>query len=101
MAAHTWVARSDSPGMVHGETQLLPAEPSGTVPGCSGIRPAGQLGLVTSRGVRGGLAALPADEAIGLAYLGDGSPITGTQRWRLVFKAGELPPADAFWSLTL
>ena len=49
----------------------------------------------------GGLAALPADEAMGLAYVGDGAPITGTQRWRLVFKEGELPPADAFWSLSL
>ena len=49
----------------------------------------------------GRLAALPADETMYLTYVGDGSPIAGTQRWRLVFKAGELPPADAFWSLSL
>jgi hypothetical protein len=31
----------------------------------------------------------------------DGRPLSGTQRYRLRFPAGQLPPVGAFWSLTL
>ena len=30
----------------------------------------------------------------------DGKPLDGSQRYRLHFKAGELPPVNAFWSVT-
>jgi len=31
----------------------------------------------------------------------DGRPLTGTERYSLRFPAGELPPVDAFWSVTM
>ena len=30
-----------------------------------------------------------------------GQPLTGTRRYRIVFARGQMPPARAFWSLTL
>jgi hypothetical protein len=48
-----------------------------------------------------GLAALPRAEAIYLQHDGSGTPTVGAKHWRLHFAAGELPPVDAFWSLTL
>ena len=50
-----------------------------------------------------GLGALPPEEAIyPMAPLdADGRPLTGTSRYVLHFAKGELPPADAFWSLTM
>lgn len=32
---------------------------------------------------------------------GEGRPLTGTHDYRIRFAAGETPPADAFWSLTM
>lgn len=50
-----------------------------------------------------GLGALSADEAVyALAdYDEDGKPLDGTQRYELRFAAGMLPPAQAFWSVSL
>jgi hypothetical protein len=31
----------------------------------------------------------------------DGKPLTGTKRYKLTFPKGQLPPVDAFWSLTM
>jgi hypothetical protein len=50
-----------------------------------------------------GLGALPAEEA---AYAnaqkdGKGKPLGGRFRYRIHFDAGQTPPVDAFWSLTL
>lgn len=43
------------------------------------------------------------DEAMYPAYFrdGDGQPLNGSHRYVLRFKPGELPPANAFWSLTM
>lgn len=50
-----------------------------------------------------GLGALAADEAV--YAMGDfdaaRAPLHGRQRYRLRFEPGELPPVDAFWSVTL
>ena len=50
-----------------------------------------------------GLGALPPEEAIyPMAPLdGDGKPLTGASRYVLHFAKEDLPPADAFWSLTM
>lgn len=50
-----------------------------------------------------GLGALPPEEAIyPMAPLdGDRKPLTGASRYVLHFGKDELPPADAFWSLTM
>lgn len=50
-----------------------------------------------------GLGALPPEEAIyPMAPLdSDGKPLTGASSYVLHFAKDELPPADAFWSLTM
>ena len=50
-----------------------------------------------------GLGALPAREAIypRATHEADGTPLTGASRYVLHFDQAELPPADAFWSLTM
>lgn len=52
---------------------------------------------------RRGLGANPPEDAVYLnAYLdGAGQPLTGGKTYRLHFDKGNLPPAGAFWSLTL
>lgn len=50
-----------------------------------------------------GLGALPAEEAAYPSYARDsqGQPLTGKNNYHIHFEAGKLPPAQAFWSLTL
>ncbi|MFT3815539.1 MAG: DUF1254 domain-containing protein [Acidovorax sp.] len=50
-----------------------------------------------------GLGALPNDEAIYPRAMADsdGQPFTGEARYVLHFDQADLPPADAFWSLTM
>lgn len=50
-----------------------------------------------------GLGALATSEAIyGAGHFdADGRALTGTRRYTLRFAPGELPPAEAFWSVTL
>lgn len=49
-----------------------------------------------------GLAALPPAEATYLAAIPpEGRLFDGDGPWRLRFPAGQLPPVDAFWSLTM
>jgi hypothetical protein len=50
-----------------------------------------------------GLGALPPAEASypNTAVDASGEPLTGEHHYQLHFAAGEMPPADAFWSLTL
>lgn len=52
-----------------------------------------------------GLGALPDVEAVyyiaNSAAATPGVPLAGDKVYRLVFPAGQLPPTDAFWSLTL
>lgn len=50
-----------------------------------------------------GLGALATDEALYGAGHFDArqQPLTGEQRYRMRFEAASLPPADAFWSVTL
>ncbi|WP_246327223.1 DUF1254 domain-containing protein [Burkholderia guangdongensis] len=50
-----------------------------------------------------GLGALPPDEAVypSLVADGDNQPLTGASRYVLHFDAGQTPPVDAFWSLTM
>ncbi len=50
-----------------------------------------------------GLGALPNDEAIYPRPVtdADGNPYTGASRYVLHFDKAQLPPADAFWSLTM
>ena len=50
-----------------------------------------------------GLAALPPEDAVYLSCRqdGDGKPLDGTHRYGLHFSKNGLPPARAFWSVTL
>lgn len=50
-----------------------------------------------------GLGALSTDEALyGAGHFdAEAQPLDGARRYRLRFAAGELPPAEAFWSVTL
>jgi len=50
-----------------------------------------------------GLGANQADDAIYPLNVGDadGKPMTGDQKYVLRFEKGQLPPAGAFWSLTM
>jgi hypothetical protein len=50
-----------------------------------------------------GLGALPASEAIYYRAAADtsGKPLTGGSTYRLHLAAGQMPPADAFWSVTM
>lgn len=50
-----------------------------------------------------GLGALATDEAVYAAAHFDAQqqPLDGRQRYVMQFEAGELPPVDAFWSVTL
>ncbi len=50
-----------------------------------------------------GLGALPPEEAVyPMAVLGDdGKPLTGASNYVLHFEKDQIPPADAFWSLTM
>ncbi|WP_423460258.1 DUF1254 domain-containing protein [Ottowia sp. VDI28] len=50
-----------------------------------------------------GLGALPPTEALYPTALADaqGRPLHGSQRYQLRFAAGMLPPAGAFWSVTI
>ena len=52
---------------------------------------------------KGGLGAnLPQDAVYPTAITdGEGRPLEGAYRYTLRFEPGELPPADAFWSLTM
>ena len=68
--------------------------------------PLGRYG--TNYGLRAYVAhiGLGANEAIDAVYPGserdfDGAPLSGDVRYRLHFKAGEIPPVNGFWSLTL
>jgi len=63
----------------------------------------GQDYVTRARVAIGGLAALPAYEAL---YLSARDPaghrrFTGDGPWRIRFAPGQTPPADAFWSLTM
>jgi hypothetical protein len=51
----------------------------------------------------GGLGANLPEDALYPSTVADdqGSPLTGGRRYRLRFERGQLPPADAFWSLTV
>lgn len=47
-------------------------------------------------------ANLPADALYPTAYVdGNGNELRGEEKYVLYFKKGELPPANAFWSLTM
>ena len=47
-------------------------------------------------------ANLPEDAVYPTAFLdGDGKPLNGAQRYVLHFEKGQLPPANAFWSITM
>jgi hypothetical protein len=50
-----------------------------------------------------GLAALPPAEAMYLSTIADknGAPLHGANRYSLRFEKGGMPPAHAFWSITL
>lgn len=49
-----------------------------------------------------GLAALPRAETMYMRAVGeDGRGLDSAKSWRLTFQADELPPADAFWSLSM
>jgi hypothetical protein len=53
-------------------------------------------------GMAGLGANLPEDALYPTAFVdGRGEPLTGSRRYTLHFDAGELPPADAFWSITM
>lgn len=58
--------------------------------------------LTRARIAVGGLAALPVAEATYLGALSaEGGLFDGEGPWRLRFEPGQLPPVDAFWSLTM
>ena len=59
--------------------------------------------LIRARTAYLGLGALATTEAIYSAshYDTDLEPLNGQQRYVMRFEAGDLPPADAFWSVTL
>jgi hypothetical protein len=73
------------------------------------LYPEGHLGkfgddyLYRAQIALGGLAALEPVEATYLLCSGDadGRPLDGADRYRLHFEPGQLPPARAFWSLTM
>jgi hypothetical protein len=50
-----------------------------------------------------GMGALPPEESIYPIVFteADGTPLNGEQDYLLHFEAGELPPVDAFWSVTM
>jgi len=50
-----------------------------------------------------GLGALPPEEATYIAYNADAdkTPLNGNNNYVIHFEAGKLPPAKAFWSLTM
>jgi len=50
-----------------------------------------------------GLGALPPEEAVypSASTDGEGRPLTGAARYVLHFDKAQIPPADAFWSLTM
>lgn len=51
----------------------------------------------------GGLGANPPEDAVYpiLAVDSDGDPLLGERDYLMHFDAGQLPPADAFWSITM
>jgi hypothetical protein len=51
----------------------------------------------------GGLGAnLPEDAVYSVSFVdGDGKPLSGTNKYVLHFDKGKLPPANAFWSITM
>jgi hypothetical protein len=51
----------------------------------------------------GGLGANPAEDAVYPVLLtdADGDPTTGDRNYRIHFGADQLPPVDAFWSITM
>ncbi len=60
--------------------------------------------LIRAAAAHIGLYGNSADEALYPTFKTDstGQPLDGTQkRYRMVFKAGELPPVRAFWSITM
>jgi hypothetical protein len=62
----------------------------------------GQDYLFRARVAIGGLGALPRHEAMYMrAVAPSGRPRFGDGAWRLNFPPGQLPPVDAFWSLTM
>jgi hypothetical protein len=47
-------------------------------------------------------ANLPADATYPMAYVdGEGKPLTGQNRYVLHFDKGQMPPVNAFWSITM
>jgi hypothetical protein len=50
-----------------------------------------------------GLGALAPEDAVyaGLVHDAEGQPLDGARRYRLHFAPDRLPPADAFWSITM
>jgi hypothetical protein len=63
----------------------------------------GQDYLARAIVARTGLAALPREEAMYMRPEGDGGDALydGRKAWRIHFNAGQLPPVNAFWSLTM
>jgi hypothetical protein len=54
-------------------------------------------------GVMAGVLGNSAEEYMGIGYQGDseGRPFDGKHTYRIKFKAGDLPPVKAFWSITV
>jgi hypothetical protein len=52
---------------------------------------------------RGGLGALPPEDAVYLSNKqdGDGHPLDGAKKYKMHFAKGQIPPVRAFWSLTM